>query len=77
MNVQEQFKEIGLEIITGNSRAMAMIELGGEISAIDGDGNSYVISYKNGKLSCVQVEGGQPASMIIRMAAEAALPKSS
>ncbi|WP_296277320.1 hypothetical protein [Pseudomonas sp. UBA7530] len=71
MTIDDLFKGIGLEIVDGNGRARALLQIGHEITATDGKGANYVIAIKNGQLSCTAVEKGQcpaPPMLIVRPA---------
>ncbi|MDF9778925.1 hypothetical protein [Pseudomonas baetica] len=52
MSVQEQLKAAGVEVVSGQRRAEAILISGGNLEAYDGDGGFYRIAAANG---CVTV----------------------
>lgn len=59
MNVQEQLKAAGLEVVSGHRRAEAILTVGGYLAAYDGQGSYFLITAADGRVTVATI--GEPS----------------
>lgn len=56
MNVQEQLKAAGLEVVSGHRRAEAILIAGGNLVAYDGQGSFFSIAASEGRVTVTTID---------------------